>query len=222
MEIRTIIDTYPQLFHMAEAGSWNSISEHGLLSTSALLDLFEVQEPQRSEILQQRRPASVRLKHKRYGEAVVRDQIPLSEKRLTDCLTDMTFTQWLEVLNSRVFFWLTEEHLETLLGARAYRDLPHDVFVIDTERLLDRHADAVTLSPINSGATMYKPPARGSETFLPISEYAFEERKKARGKANAIVELAVDHGVLDIRDVANRVERRQVGVKSKLLWKRES
>jgi hypothetical protein len=38
---------YPVLFHMAEDGSWESIRERGLLSTSALLDLFEVEAEER-------------------------------------------------------------------------------------------------------------------------------------------------------------------------------
>ena len=33
---------WPRLYHMAEAGSWESVKRHGLLSTTALLDLFEV------------------------------------------------------------------------------------------------------------------------------------------------------------------------------------
>jgi Family of unknown function (DUF7002) len=33
---------YPCLYHMAEANIWPSIEKHGLLSTTALLDLFEV------------------------------------------------------------------------------------------------------------------------------------------------------------------------------------
>lgn len=203
---------------MAEAGSWESIARHGLLSTRALLDLFEIEDPLRAAVLRARRPKSLTICHDIHGTAVVRDQIPLSEKRLSDCLTDMTFEQWLDVLNSRVFFWLTEDHLDTLLGARAYKDLAHDVIVIDTETLLSRHASAVTLSPINSGATMYKPQPRGSRTFLPISDYPFDERRKARGRQHAIIELAVHGGVPDIRDVVVKVERRQIGEAATTLW----
>jgi hypothetical protein len=42
--------TYPQLYHLAEAGSWPSIERHGLLSVSALLDLFEVDGNRREEL----------------------------------------------------------------------------------------------------------------------------------------------------------------------------
>jgi hypothetical protein len=211
---------YPLLFHMAEAGSWDSISRHGLLSTHRLIDLFEVEGDARAAILQARRPASVRLEHRLHGNAVVRDQIPLSEKRLTACLTDMTLVEWLDVLNSRVFFWLDEAHLGKLLGARAYKDEEHDVITIDCARLVARDAERITLSPINSGATMYKPPPRGRDTFLPITSYPFEERRRVRGIGNAVVELAVDGGVSDIRDVAIRVERRRAGGDGELIWQR--
>jgi hypothetical protein len=223
MEPQDLGTLYPRLYHMAELGSWESIRRHGLLSTRGLIELFEVVEPRRTEILRNRRPASVLLEHAVHGEAVVRDQIPLSEARLDACLTDMSFGEWLEVLNSRVFFWLDIPHLETLLGARAYRKSAHDVIVVDTAALLERYSDRITLSPINSGATMYKSPERGSRTFLPIADYPFEERRLARGVQNAIVELAVDDGVRDILAVALAVERRQAARgEGEVLWRRGS
>lgn len=222
MELNELSRRYPLLYHMAEAGSWNSISRHGLLSTRSLIDLFEVNDGVRETILRRRRPTSVKLTHDVHGAAVVRDQIPLSESRLAACLTDMTLEEWLDTLNSRVFFWLDEAHLETLLGARAYRDDEHDVITVDSARLLVCHASRVTLSPINSGATMYTPPPRGRGTFLPIASYPFDERRRARGLGNAIVELAVDGGVPDIRDVAVRVVRRRAGAAGSVVWERES
>jgi len=33
---------YPCLYHMAEAGTWDSIKKLGLLSTLALTELFEI------------------------------------------------------------------------------------------------------------------------------------------------------------------------------------
>ena len=222
MDPAEIAHHYPRLFHMAEAGSWDSVRRHGLLSTRALLELFEVTDPQHSEILRRRRAASVELTHRVHGTAVVRDQIPLNEGLLRSCLVEMTLEEWLEILNSRVFFWLDRPHLETLLGARAYRGRTHDVIEIDTARLLERHAERVALSPINSGNTMYNPRPRGRQTFLPIADYPFEERRRARGIANAVIELAVDDGVPDVLDVAVRVERRRHGQGAEaVLWERE-
>lgn len=220
MDPAEIVRHYPRLYHMAEFGSWESVKHHGLLSTRALIDLFEVKDPLRSQILRTRRPECVSLHHPEHGAAVVRDQIPLHEAPLRGCLTDMTLEEWLDVLNSRVFFWLDEPHLETLLGAGAYRDKAHDVLHVDTSALLERHAGRVTMSPINSGSTIYNPRPRGSTTFLPIADYPFKERRRARGK-DAIIELAVDHSVSDITDVLVRVERRRAGGKiEEVLWGR--
>ena len=78
----------------------------------------------------------------------------------------------------------------------------------------------VTLSPINSGSTIYNPRPRGSTTFMRIADFPFEERRRARGR-NAIIELAVDHSVPDIADVLFRTERRRVGGKiEEVLWER--
>jgi hypothetical protein len=108
---------------MAEDGSWPGIRKHGLLSTSALLDLFDVTGSERSSIESERRLESVTLKHPVYGKAVVRDQKPLREGPLAKCLIGLTLQEWYETLNSRVFFWLTEERLKGLLMAIPYRSL---------------------------------------------------------------------------------------------------
>ena len=57
------IARYPRLWHMAEAGSWDGIRERGLLSTTALLDLFEINGARRLELKSARRPASVAITH---------------------------------------------------------------------------------------------------------------------------------------------------------------
>lgn len=220
MKPEEIAAHYPRLFHMANGGSWPSIRQHGLLSTHSLVDLYEVPQPLRAEILTSRRSTSIQLDHNGLATAVVRDQLPLREKTLEGCLTDMTLGQWLDTLNSRVFFWLDEPHLETLLGAKAYRNEAHDVLTIDTAALVERDSSQVRLSPINSGSTLYNPRPRGSKTFLPIEDYPFAERRRARGKA-AIVELAVEGGVERIEEVAIRVERRRCnGATEKVLWER--
>ncbi len=59
MELDDLIRTFPRVHHMAHADSWDEIRRHGLLSTTALLDLFEIQEPERARIRSRRRPESV-------------------------------------------------------------------------------------------------------------------------------------------------------------------
>jgi hypothetical protein len=183
---------------MAEANSWPSIQKHGLLSTTALLDLFEINGPLRRSLESEHRPQSVTITHPQHGQAVIRDQKPLRPGPLANCLVGMTPTQWYRTLNRYVFFWVTEDRLKTLLAARAYRDKTHTVIAVDTARLLETSARAVRLSPINSGSTIYNPRPRGADTFQRISNYPFEERRRLRGLANAVAELAVEYSVSDI------------------------
>ncbi|HVF00748.1 MAG TPA: hypothetical protein VNA27_05335 [Rubrobacteraceae bacterium] len=184
---------------MAEDESWDSIRKHGLLSTSALLDRFEIEDEQRFTIESARRPEIVRIEHPEHGVALVRDNKPMQEKALERCLVDMTPREWYEHLNRRVFFWVERKRLLKLLGARAYRDRPHLVLEVETAGLLERHAEQVSLSPINSGATFALGPApRGPDTFRRIAGHP-------NGKP--IVEVSVDYAVPDIAEVTLRVRR---------------
>lgn len=211
---------YPRLYHMAEAGAWPSIERHGLLSTLALLDLFEVNGDRRRAILSDHRPESIRIMHPQHGAAVIRDQKPMRESALRTCLRGMTPQQWYEILNSRVFFWVTGERVRTLLNARAYRNREHTVITIETAALLARYADRMSLSPINSGSTIYKPQDRGDETFRSFDQYPFEDRRKLRGLRNAIAEAAVVYSVPDLREFVLRVENRKGDCSADVIYTR--
>jgi hypothetical protein len=118
---------------MAEAGSWPSIREHGLLSTSALLDQYKMTGPRRHEIEAEHRPNSVNIPHPVDGPVTIRDQKPLRQASLSKCLRGMTLEQWYRLLNGHVFFWVTADRVKGLLQARAYRDRKHTVITIDTK-----------------------------------------------------------------------------------------
>jgi hypothetical protein len=64
MDSRWLAADFSQLFHVAEAGSWPRIRDHGLLSTSALLDRFGVQGMEREVLEMRHRPAGVPVTHK--------------------------------------------------------------------------------------------------------------------------------------------------------------
>ncbi len=199
MELERLISRYPTLYHMAENESWESIRKHGLLSTSAILDRFEVEGEERFAIESTRRPEILRVEHPEHGVALVRDNKPMQGKSLKKCLVGMTPREWYEHLNRRVFFWVERKRLLKLLGARAYRDRPHLVLEVETAGLLERHAERVSLSPINSGATFALGPApRGPDTFRRIADYP-------GGKT--VVELSVDYSVPDIAEFLVRVGR---------------
>jgi hypothetical protein len=199
LDFERLISRYPTLYHMAEDGTWESIQRHGLLSTSALLDRYEVKGEERLAIESARRPEIIRIEHPEHGAAFIRDNKPMQQKALERCLSEMTPREWYKHLNRRVFFWVEWKRLLKLLGARAYRDRPHLVLEVDAAGLLDRHADRVSLSPINSGATFALGPApRGPDTFRRIADHP-------NGKP--IVELSVDYAVPDIAEFTLRVRR---------------
>ena len=68
----------PTLFHMAERAAWPSIRRHGLLSTSALLDLYGVTGPRRTTLEACRRPEGSRLSAPQLEGVTLRDRISLS------------------------------------------------------------------------------------------------------------------------------------------------
>ena len=200
---------YPTLYHMAEANSWPSILKHGLLSTTALLDLYSITGEQRLAIESCHRPISIIISHPSHGSAVIRDQRPMRESALAKCLQDCSAKEWFELLNRKVFFWVTEERVRTLLRARAYRGREHLVISVNTALLLQRHQRLASLSPINSGSTIYRPVPRGIATFRPFNRYPYEHRRRTRGIAGAIAEIAFEYSVPDVGTFVRRVERRQ-------------
>lgn len=196
MTVDELCRTYPRLYHMAEAAAWPSIQQHGLLSTSALLDLYEVPDPERSVIEITQRPDFVSVAHPKLGTALVRDQKPMSDAGLLRALKDMTPSAWYKLLNGKVFFWVNEDRLAKLVGTYRHRD--NIVLVLDTAKVMARHAAATTLCPINSGFTRRFPQPRGSDTFRAIADYPFAEWVKKRGTKDAIAECAVTYRVDDV------------------------
>jgi len=201
---------------MAESGSWPSIQKQGLLSTSALLDLFEVEGEERFAIESQWRPQSVVITHPTHGTAVIRDQKPLHEGALAKLLDGMSTREYFELLNGKTFFWVRSERLERLLNARAYRSRRHIVLTVDSKQLVTSNAGRLWLSPINSGA-IFGSGRRGVQTFKGISEYPFEDMKKRKGR-DAIVELAVDYAVKNISDLTAKVEEWEAGTPVQTIW----
>lgn len=204
LKLEDVSRYYPHLYHMAESGSWPSIQKHGLLSTSALLDLFEIDTKERYRIESQWRPQSVKIHHPIYGFAVIRDQKPLHEGALRRLLDGMSTAEYYTMLNKKTFFWVRRERLERLLNARAYRGRAHCVLTVETRALLTKHQDDVWLSHINSGA-IFGSGRRGISTFKRISQYPFEEMRRIKGD-EAVVELAVDYAVKDISEFVIHVE----------------
>lgn len=200
-----IAERWPRLLHVAEAGSWPSIERHGLLSTAALLDLFEISGSSRDAIESARRPESVKIEHAEHGVAWIRDNKPINVTVLRRTLVGMSEDAWYRTLNARVFFWLAPERLDRLRKAPAYRERQHDVLTIDTKLLLESYAAVVELAPLNTGAV--HPAAnypRGAGTFRRIEDYPWTERLRA-SRAEPIVEFTIPYAVPDIAKFVLRI-----------------
>ncbi|MEV7021925.1 hypothetical protein [Kitasatospora sp. NPDC093558] len=225
MDRAQLIREHPTLFHMAADGTWPSIQARGLLSTRALVDLYDPPPALRAEILHRVRRTKIVLDDPALGPSVIRDQLPL--KFLDQCLTPGTTPQeFLDLLNGRVFFWLTRERLCSLVNARQYRDHPQVVLCLDTAQLLGRHGDAAQLAPYNTGSMLKPPPyspMRGRDVFVDVDDYPYSRWRKERGaNRDAVVELTVNHAVPDAAELAIRVERWEGGVCTEVLHERLS
>jgi hypothetical protein len=209
VRIDELVRHYPRLYHMATEGSWESIRVNGLMTTEQLVDTCAPTPVVRQQILTATRPRTVALEHPGGHQVSIRDQAPLRAPFREQVLVDVTLTEWLTILNNRVFFWLQPERLAGLLNARRYRDSAHDVLTVDTASLVDAHLSDIRLSPMNSGATLYPgAPPRGTMTFQAIADYRFMVGPRG-GIRTPVTELAVIGGVRDIANHVIQVERRQ-------------
>tara|TARA_R110002049_G_scaffold308839_2_gene514422 strand:- start:8804 stop:9466 length:663 start_codon:yes stop_codon:yes gene_type:complete len=218
MDINDFVSEYPVLYHMAECDSWANVYENGLLSTSALLDLYEVTGDLRLDIESRHRPESIEITRDGLPPAMVRDQKPMSDSALGKVLLDgLAPRDWYETLNAKVFFWSSEDKVQVLLNARAYRDKVHDVISVDTAKLVQHYGDRIVLCPYNSGSTIWKPVKRGRKFFASIEAFDFDVWRKKRGRSKAVTEVCVEGGVENIRNIVIEVKRMQRGeVKAQL------
>lgn len=205
MEVGDLAARYPVLYHMAEKDTWPSIREHGLLSTTAILDRFNVNGVQRIALEDRHRPEKITV-GPRGSLFVLRDQKPMAPDRLASAFTDGTTpSQWYHFLNSKVFMWAQEHRLLGLLNARAYRALEHDVLTINTRTLLAQHADRIWLCRMNSGNTYPVPHPRAMTDFKRIADYP--TRNDGVTPAPEVVEVVADYNIPDILQHVVQVRR---------------
>ena len=190
------------IYHLAEAANWASIQRHGLLSISTLLDVIALPKDERDRYEQQPRSDHTELP----SGIQIRDQKPLPVQALVRCLVGLAPSEWYQLLNRKVFFWLDVDRLNR--QRRACEPRPQIVLIVETERLLSRHAERIALSPINSGNARRKPAVRGEATFVPYAEWlksrwsseAVGLRTRRRADNHRPVELTVERAIHDIME----------------------
>ena len=203
MDETYLFTKYPMLYHMAEDGSWPNIQRHGLLSTTAILDKWEIRGNERKRLESQLRPGIVTLHHENYGDAKLRDQKAMKPDLLSKSLpTSISIEDWCMYINGRVFFWADWIGLKMLLSAKSYFNKPHVVITVDTVRLVNSYREKITLSDMNTGSTFPRrgktePERRDFNTFRKIADY----------NSGWVTELAVDYGITDVSNFVLSVKR---------------
>ena len=207
MRPEQLSERYHVLYHIAWAGSWPSIEENGLLSTKELLRLYGKSEGEIKALTRNRRDHWVEINCPGRNQAVIRDQKPMTDNGLASALPDnVNPCQWYDLINSMVFFWPTKERLKTMICAKAYKGIEHDVLIVDTKRLVQLVEPSIRLSHINSGST-YRSYPRDMTLFKSIENYPFEERWQKQRRKGAIAEVCVKDGVKQIREAVIKVKR---------------
>ncbi len=118
-----------------------------LLSNRALMQLYGESDGEIAGVTKGRRPHWVEIDSSGLSRATLRDQKPLSEVGLRRALPPgVELWEWYELINSMVFFWPTKKWLETVVFARACRDVVHDVLVVDTQKLVRLEEPNIRLS----------------------------------------------------------------------------
>jgi hypothetical protein len=130
----------------------------------------------------------------------------------------MTPRQWYEILNHKVFFWPTLDRVLDLVGARSYRKDSHIVLTLDTRNLLFPNSGRIFLSRINSGQAIFQMTPRGSETFVPLSEWPSDVKIRSNNLKKPVAEVAIEYSVPNIIEVTVRVDKMRDGEKPIPVW----
>jgi len=191
-----LISRYPRIYHTADARAWSAIQRFGLLPANQLRDTAGLGASTPSA----RRADSELVTLPGEGHvAILRDQKPL--KFLSEVLDDETSVeQFLEILDSRCFFWASEARLLRLLNGRHYRAMQQVVLTLDTASPVSGYEDLIELSPYNSGsAHVPNAPVRGKTTFKRLADYDHAAWQRKRGKSgDALVEVTIRGAVPDL------------------------
>lgn len=187
------------VWHLTDAEGWQSVQARGLLSTSALLDLYGYEGERRDVLESRRRPRPVPLFDDELGPTLLSDNRPISDKVLRRDLDGITVEDWYRTLNSRVFFWADERRVDKHLDAPARRGRQQVVLTIDAAKLLERYGTVVELSAYNSGSTGRGTRVRrGPDFFARPDVYVW---RRPNGRRRMIVEVTLPGEVTDVHDM---------------------
>jgi hypothetical protein len=190
MDVSTFARYFPRLYHLTFASNLPSIREHGLLSPQALAHRYSFSPEESTAVLEQRRRCIQQL----HG-ITIRDQHTAQESKMKSCLVGITIPEWITLLNSKIFFFVSKQKADVL--AKSYAAYDNLLLEIDTASLLATHAEYASLCRINSGSFLYNPRPRGRTSFIPLQAYCY------RNKRDTPAELSIDVHIPEILQISS-------------------
>ena len=199
----------PRLHHITDRAAWPMIERHGLLTTHGIVERFVTDRATRERLRTERRTDVIVVRDGPDGRVTINDNLPLHPGPLARALDDgLTPTDWLRMLNGRVFFWPDLERGAGFLRAGRRGGREKLLLTLDTRSLAAAHHGRVDLAPINTGSAVRVPARRGLATFTPASEVGWDEWRRLRGRLDRVAEVSVRGGVPDALD--HLVEKRDI------------
>ncbi len=170
MNLEDFINRTDFVYHLTSAQNLTNILSMGkLLSAKEIIANSDLARNERTQVLKGRRPLHFPIRLNGV-ECLLRDQRPISEKALQKCLTDgWVVGDFIESLNSRVFFWPTLKRLQ--IHYNRYQQENPKIIKVPTRELIALNSRALRFCHLNSGATRCHPkwkgapPPRGQDTF---------------------------------------------------------
>ena len=189
MEVSTFVRQFPSLYHLTFASNLPGIRKHGLFSATELANLHAFTPEEREAVLNTRRHCIQNL-----HDIVIRDQHAAQESKMKSCLVKVTIPEWLALLNSKIFFFVDAQKAARF--AETYGDYSSLLLTVDTQALLATHLDHATLCRINPGSFLYNPRPRGRDSFIPLADYAY------KNKRDTPAELTIDAPIPNILQIS--------------------
>ncbi len=165
--------------HVGPAGVWEHISVHGFRTAEQLIVEAELPDDERQFLLSTPRRESVRLRV-RGEDVILRDQGPLFARKDLKTVLDgrIDVSDWIHLLNERVYFFTDQTPMQKLLEKYLERDGAQDVIWLSPLKVLEVEGIRLELASQNTGAIARRSgPQKTAETFMPL--FRFPDRRPA-------------------------------------------
>jgi hypothetical protein len=119
----------------------------------------------------------------------------VSATRSAHRLVGITVPEWITLLNSKIFFFVSKQEADVL--AKSYATYDNLLLEIDTAAMLATYAEYASLCRINSGSFLYTPRPRGRASFIPLQAYNY------KNKRDTPAELSIDLPIPEILRISS-------------------